>query len=507
MSSVLPTGSSTTSTPTTTSGSTTGSSAATGAGLITSTGIGSGLDITAIVSSLTTAYGAAQSSQLDAQQQTLDTQVSAYGTFTSALDQLQVAVQALESSSSLNDFSANVADKTIASATTSASAVAGQYSLQVTNLATAATLTSGAFTGGTSATVGTGTLSISAGGKISNINIDSSDNSLAAIASAINNASDNPGVTASIITTTAGSRLVISGTSTGAANAISVSQSGGDGGLAALTYSATGTGNGLTQTTPPQDASFSINGYPATSASNVVSGAITGVTINLTGASAPDTPTTLTVTPDTTNATTLIGNFVSALNGVVSSIQTLTSYDPTSGQAGPLNGDATLETFQSQLQNVLNQVKSGSTGAGIKSLSDLGITAQADGTYTSDPTALGNVLSGNLSGVISLFTGTNGLASQIDKLVNGYTGTGGLLDNINQGLTSSLKSVASQQAQLQTQLATYSATLTTEYNAMDTAVAKLKEMQQYLNAEFNQNSSSSSSGSSNSSLGSGNLST
>jgi hypothetical protein len=42
---------------------------------------------------------------------------------------------------------------------------------------------------------------------------------------------------------------------------------------------------------------------------------------------------------------------------------------------------------------------------------------------------------------------------------------------------------------------------------MDTAVAKLKEMQQYLNAEFNQNSSSSSSGSSNSSLGSGNLST
>jgi flagellar capping protein FliD len=66
--------------------------------------------------------------------------------------------------------------------------------------------------------------------------------------------------------------------------------------------------------------------------------------------------------------------------------------------------------------------------------------------------------------------------------------------------------VASQQAQLQTQLATYSATLTTEYNAMDTAVAKLKEMQQYLNAEFNQNSSSSSS-SSNSSLGSGNLST
>ena len=39
------------------------------------------------------------------------------------------------------------------------------------------------------------------------------------------------------------------------------------------------------------------------------------------------------------------------------------------------------------------------------------------------------------------------------------------------------------------ELATYSATLTTEYNAMDTAVAQLKETQTYLTAEFNPNSS------------------
>src|ERR1700739_2766553 len=99
MSSVLPTSSSSTASST--------SSSSTGSGLITSTGIGSGLDISAIVSSLTSAHGAAQTAQLDAQQQTLDTQVSAYGTFTSALDKLQVAAQALESPSNLNDFSAN----------------------------------------------------------------------------------------------------------------------------------------------------------------------------------------------------------------------------------------------------------------------------------------------------------------------------------------------------------------------------------------------------------------
>jgi flagellar capping protein FliD len=58
-------------------------------------------------------------------------------------------------------------------------------------------------------------------------------------------------------------------------------------------------------------------------------------------------------------------------------------------------------------------------------------------------------------------------------------------------------------------LATYSATLTAQYNAMDTAVAALKETQTYLNAEFNPNQSSSSSASSRStsSLGSGTLGT
>jgi flagellar hook-associated protein 2 len=94
--------------------------------LITSTGIGSGLDIGAIVSSLTTAYGAAQNAQLASQASSLDSQVSAYGTFTSALDKLQQALPALEDPSQLAGFDATVADKTIASATTTSDAVAGQ---------------------------------------------------------------------------------------------------------------------------------------------------------------------------------------------------------------------------------------------------------------------------------------------------------------------------------------------------------------------------------------------
>lgn len=476
--------------------------------LITSTGIGSGLDIASIVSSLTTAHGAAQSAQLNAQSATLDSEVSAYGTFTSALDTFKSSLAALEVPSQLAGFAASVADKNIASATTSSDAVAGQYSLLVNNLASAASLTSKAFTNPAQG-IGTGTLTITVAGKSSAITIDTTNNTLSGIASAINSATDNPGVTASIITTTAGARLVLTGTSTGAANAITVSQSGGDGGLAPLAYDPANAANTqitqLTQTQAAQDASFSINGFDATSASNVVSGAITGVTINLLQASAVNTPTSLNITPDTSTASTAVGTFVSSLNSLIQSIQSLTSYDPSSQTAGPLNGDATLEGFQNQLMSLLGQVNR--TGAsGINSLADIGITANADGSFASDTTKLGNALTGNLAGVANLLGGTNGLATQIDNMVNGYTKTGGILDNINQGIESQLKAVTQQQDQLNAQLAIYSATLTAEYNAMDTAVAQLKETQQYLTAEFNPNQSSSS-GSSTSSLGSGNLST
>jgi flagellar hook-associated protein 2 len=487
-------------------GSSSTASGSAGSALITSTGIGSGLNIGAIVSSLTTAYGAAQTSQLTAQQTSLNAQVSAYGTFSSALDTLQATLTTLEDPSQLAGFDATVADKTIASASTTTGAAAGQYSLEVQSLATSATLTSQPVSS-SSATVGTGTLTIAVGGASTSININATDNTLSGIAAAINGAPNNPGVTASIITAADGARLVLAGTATGQANAITVTQSGGDGGLSSLVYDPADSVTNLTLTQAAQDATFSINGFAATSASNVVSGALTGVTLNLTGVSAAKTPTTLTISPDTSAAQTSIGTFVTAVNGVLSSIQSLTGYNASTQTAGPLNGNATLEAFQNQLENILDTVNSGNSG-GVASLADLGITADANtGTLDSNTTTLANALSANLSSVGNLLGGTNGIATQINNLINGYTQPGGLLSTITQGLQSSLKNVSTQQTALAAELATYSATLTTQYNAMDTAVAALKETQTYLTAEFNPNQSSLSGSSSTSSLSGGTLGT
>jgi len=472
--------------------------------VISSTGIGSGLDINSIVTSLTTAAGLAQNTQLSDRKGALTAQVSAFGTFSSALATLQATLTTLQTPSTLAGRTATVSDDKVASGSATSSAIPAQYSIQVQNLATAASLASKPVASGATS-IGTGTLTIAVGGTSASISIDSTNNTLAGIAAAINGAPNNPGVSASILTTTAGARLVLTGNTTGAANAITVTQSGGDGGLAKLTYGPTNNVTNLTQTQAATDANFSVNGFAATSASNQVTSVISGVTLNLLGTTAADTPATLTIGNDTTGAQTSIGTFVTALNGLITSIQSLTSYDPSTQTAGPLLGNATLQSFQNQLSNILDQVKSGNTSAGT-SLASLGITASTQGTYNTNTDTLGNALTASLASVGSFFGGANGIATQLNSLINGYTQGGGLLDSINKGLQSSLTDVANQQTALNARLATYSATLTKEYNAMDTAVALLKQTQTYLTAEFNPNSGTSGS-SSNSSLSSGTLST
>jgi len=180
------------------------------------------------------------------------------------------------------------------------------------------------------------------------------------------------------------------------------------------------------------------------------------------------------------------------LNGVLSSIQTLTGYNASTQTAGALEGNATLQAFGNQLQNILDTVTSSKSG--VASLADIGLTADANtGSIDSDASTLSNALSSNLAAVGQLLGGTNGIATQINALVTQYTQAGGLLATINQGLQSGLSNLSTQQTALNAELATYSATLTAQYNAMDKAVASLKETQSYLTAEFDPSSSSSSS--------------
>ncbi len=266
--------------------------------VISSQGVGSGLDIAAIVTSLTTAKAAPLTNAINRSNTALNAQVSAWGTLNSAVATFQATLTALQDPKQLAGRTATVGDSTIASATATPSAVTGQYSIAVQNLATAASLSSAPNLGGAAAVVGTGTLQISMGGVLDSISIDSTSSTLQGIAAAINGSAGNPGVTASILTTSDGARLVLTGTKTGATDGILVTQSGGDGGLAALVYDPANNLTTLTQTQAAQNANFTVNDYPATSASNQVTSVISGVTLNLLKASAAIAGTPPTYTPN-----------------------------------------------------------------------------------------------------------------------------------------------------------------------------------------------------------------
>src|SRR5258708_31223948 len=127
--------------------------------VISSTGIGSGLDINSIVSSLTTAKDAPETNALNRSKTSLTAEVAAFGTFNSALATFQATLATLQDPTKLAGRTATLGDTTIATATAASSAVAGQYSIQVQNLATAASLSSQPVASATS-NIGTGTLTI-----------------------------------------------------------------------------------------------------------------------------------------------------------------------------------------------------------------------------------------------------------------------------------------------------------------------------------------------------------
>ena len=450
---------------------------------IQSLGVGSGLDIATIVQQLTTAQGDAQTKQLTARETDLKAQVSAYGTFRAALEALQATLPALKDSGKFQGRSASVADDTIASANAAATAVPATYSLEVTALATAQSLVSGPIASADS-TVGTGTLTIAVGAGSVQVTIDSSNNTLAGIAAAINSATGNPGVNASVINTGGGARLVLNGTRTGAVNTITVTQAGGDGGLAQLVYDPANGNTQLTQSQAAADAQFKLNGFATTSASNEVTGVINGVNFTLKKPTALNTPTTLTVGVNQDAATSAVGTFTKAYNALVTSIKALTSYDASTKTAGTLLGNTSVNSILAKMRQVLGTTNPLATG-NVKSLSDLGLTTSLDGTFAQDDGKLANALSSNLTGVTDLLSGKNGLAAQLDAALTPYTQAGGYLDTVSQGLTKGLADVNDKKTALQLRLDTYSAMLTKQFNAMDSAVAALKQTQNFITQAFN----------------------
>jgi flagellar hook-associated protein 2 len=443
-------------------------------GLLTSLGVGSGLDVASLVDKLVAAKKAPQQDQITNQAAAANTQLSALGQISAALSALQSAMAPLSDGSAFASRTVTSSDTTVLGAGSDGTAVNGNYNIVVNKLASSLKVSSGAFASSSTA-VGTGTLTLTVAGKSMSLTLGSTNNSLAAVRDAINKASNNPGVSATIVTGSDGAHLVLSSTQTGAANGFKVSSSGGDGGLAALNYDvAASSGNALSVINAASDASYTIDKLPANSASNTVSTAINGLTLNLINVGSS----TLSVSNDSSKATNALTNLVSTYNSFVGIYQNLTKYDATSGTAGAMIGDATLNSINSTLSSIVGGTANGAT------LSSIGISLQVDGTLTLDSGTLATALSDGGKTVGNLFAGTGGFAAKLNTPLSTWVGDSGLLAGRTTSLSQQLTDLSSQQTALNSRMDDLTARYQAQFTALDTLMSKLNSTSSYLTQQF-----------------------
>lgn len=467
----------------TSSSSSSSSASSSGGGTLSAAGIGSGLDVNSIVTALVNARKAASQQQITTRTNQTNNLLNGLSSLNSALGGIQTALATLTAASTFSSYNATLSPQgsssSIGTATTMSSAHAGTYTIAVSQLATAQKRASDAVTAGTP--VGAGTLNITVGSSTMNLAVSATD-TLSTIATAINNSSSNPGVTATIVNGANGQQLMLSSSKTGVANGFTIN--------ADATSSSGLTSLANTLNTPganeAQDAKLTLDGIAVTSPTNTVTGMMDGVTLNLTGTGTN----TLTVAQDNTAATNAIQGLVDAYNSYVSTVSSLSSFDQTSGTAGVLLGDTTLTSVQRGISSVLSGAVKGNS---LGTLTNIGITRNADGTLALDTDKLASAFQSNPSAVKDLLVGTNGYATNLNTTINAYTQTGGIIGTRMDSLNNTLTQLGQQQTALDNRMATYQTQLQQQYTALDTLMSSLNNTSSYLTtalAQLNDSNSS-----------------
>lgn len=440
---------------------------------IIASGIGSGIDIDGIVRQLLAAEAQPQQQRLARRESALQARLSAFGTFRSAIEQLRTALEPLTSLARFQGRTATVGNEALLGASASLDAAPGSYSLEVLQLASAQKLASGPFASALDP-VGDGTLTITVGTESFDVAIEPARNTLADIRNAINAATGNTSVSATLITANDGVRLVLTSRQTGAANTISVSQSGGDGGLAALTA--------LTEAQAAQDARILVDGFAYDTASNVITEAVSGLTLTLKSA-APGSPTTVTVGNDAEGSRARVDEFVQAYNALVNALRPLTAFNAETRTGGALLGDPTARNFLNAVRTEVVRAVSGS-GA-VDSLAGLGITTRADGTLQVNAGRLDDALASGFENVGRFFSAAEtGLAVRMDALLAQYAASDGLIKSRTDGLQAGLRDIEDARAALDFRLEKIEARLRRQFGALDSLVAQLRQTSDFLTRQL-----------------------
>ena len=457
---------------------------------ISSLGVGSGLDLSSILDSLTAAQKATLT-PISNQQSSFTAKLSAYGTLKSALTTFQTANTAL-SKADLFSATSTTSSTTAFSATTAGNAIAGKYTISVTHLAQAQTLTTRTTRDDTKTAIATSDskLTIQQGGDKDPISIDISaaNSSLSGIRDAINNA--KAGVSASIINVGNGEyRLSVTSNDTGLDNAMTLSVSGDDALQSFMGYDASASSNGMEVSVAAQNAQLTVNNVAIENSSNTISDALENITLNLNDVTTGNQ--TLTITQDTSKAQTAIKDWVNAYNSLIDTFSSLTKYtavdagaDSQNSSNGALLGDSTLRTIQTQLKSMLSNTVSSSN---YKTLAQIGITTDpSDGKLELDADKLTAALKKDASGVGALIVGDG----KKTGITTSWLSTTGIIKAATDGVSKTLNKLTKDYNAASDRIDAQVARYKEQFTQLDVLMTSLNSTSSYLTQQFENNSNS-----------------
>lgn len=437
---------------------------------IQSLGVGSGLDVNSIVTQLL-AVEKQPLTRLKQVEAGVQAKISAYGNVRSKLDALEASAQKLSSAVTWSQTKVDLggADEFIVSAT--GAAAEGTVDIEVLQLARKQTT---AFRATSSTFAGTSPVDITVAGNAVPVN---PGDSLDDIRDAIN--ALNPAVTgirASVMNDIDGSVLVMTSVDTGENASFSVTI---DPALTSML--------GVPAETSARNMHVKVDGVSLYAATNTLSDVVQGLAI--TANQVTSGPRTVKVQRDTASVKTSIESFVNGYNDLMTYIRQQTAFNESTKTGGLLQSDRVAVSLQSQIRSAIT----GSTGASnlFDRLSDLGITLQRDGRMQILDTELDAALE-NVDEVSKLFSRdeTNstldGVAVRLGQLIDDLSSTDGSLALRQNGLQAALARNQRDQDRASDRLAQTEARLKAQYAALDTKMASLAGLGQYVSQQVQQ---------------------
>ena len=464
-------------------------SSTTASSIASTLGIGSGVDMIALAEDLARAQFEPRQQRLEDQSETLQQQISIASTLRNLLTTF---ASALGDRVRTGDLSAQPTIANPAVANVSApigTAGKGTYSLEVTQLAKSQTLAGPAYAASTD-TVGAGQLTIrfgetgnggfTADASKANVTIDiAAGASLADVAKAIN--AKGSGVTAYISQTTAGAQLVMKGPQgVQSGFVVEVTEDGANPGLANLGWAPGDDPARLLATS--QDALYKLDGLARSSSSNTIEGAAPGLSLALTGTNT-GAPTTIGFGNPKAAVVVAMTDIVGALNEIATALN-----DATNPLSGDLARDYGARALRRELSALGSEIIMPNAAEGSpRTLSELGVAIQRDGTFKLDSARLDQALASDPEGVAAMFTpGINGIFATIDRMARNNTistDPGSLAGSIarytskSEDITEDLADLAEKQEKLR-------ASMVARFSASDARVASSQSTLDFLKSQI-----------------------